>query len=215
MARPMAMLVSHRPEVKCLDIPQASYVLNSTGAVTGLNFIRAGTSFFNRVGRKIEMKSLHLKLFVNPLRTAAFQDYVRVMVVYDAQTNGAAPAISDILQDTDQAGTNATNQYCGPNLNNRDRFRVLCDYKIVIPSVTSTAGVITNLGPVDPVAPAFDIERFIKLKGLITQYKADSAPAVIGDIATGGLFLVTYGGNTAGTEGWQATGTLRLRYNDK
>ena len=201
-------------EIKALDMPYATYTLNATAVITPLNLIRAGSSFFNRIGRRIEMKSLHFKGLISPLRTVAAGDYVRVMIVYDSQTNGAPPNISDILQDTDQAGANSTNSYSSINLNNRDRFKVLCDYRIVLPSATVTAGVISNPGFIDPTAVSFDLERFIKLKGLPTYYKADSSPAVIGDIATGGLYLVTYGSIGAGSEGFQLVASTRLRYND-
>lgn len=201
-------------EVKCLDNPQALYTLNTTASITAQNLIRAGSSFFNRIGRKVNLKSLEFKAYVQPIRTVASQDYLRVMIVYDHQTNGTAPSISDIIQDIDQAGSATVNAQSSPNLNNRDRFRILYDEKILAPSITVTAGVTTNLGPVDPVQKTFEISRFIKLKGLHTQYKADSSPAVVGDIATGGLFLVTFGNIATGNEGWQLTSSSRLRYYD-
>ena len=201
-------------EIKSLDLVGATYTLNSTAQITPLNLIRAGSSFFNRIGRRIEMRSLHLKGYIDSTRTTTDADYIRIMVVYDEQANGAIPAIADIIQDTDQAGTNSTTQLSGANLNNRDRFRILADFRIVLPSQTLTGGAITNPGFVDPVSTTFDIERYIKLKGLVTQYRADSSPAVIGDVATGALYLVTYGGSAAGAEGFQFIGNTRLRYSD-
>lgn len=132
----------------------------------------------------------------------------------DVTTNGTNPNLSDILQDTDQTGANSTNIRSSANLNNRDRFRILADYRIVLPSQTITAGVVTNPGWVDPVSTFIDLERFIKLKGLITQFKADSSPAVIGDIATGGLFLITAGAIASGSEGFSLNAAIRLRYKD-
>jgi len=52
------------------------------------------------------------------------------------------------------------------------------------------------------------------LGGELTQYKADSAPAVIGDIATGGLFMLVLGNQAAGAEGYSVLGKTRLRFND-
>nr|UOF79006.1 capsid protein [Cressdnaviricota sp.] len=201
-------------EIKSLDESSLSQTLSATAQIYPLNLIRAGSSFFNRIGRKINLKSCHLKLYIVPIRTTAFPSYVRVMLVYDSQTNGALPAISDIIQDTDQGGGNTTDATSSANLNNRDRFKILTDWRIVLPSSTYTAGVITNPGFIDPVSTTFDLERYVKLKGLITQYKADSSPAVIGDIATGGLYLVTYGDAGAGNEGYRVEGSARLRYYD-
>lgn len=213
--RPMPGPRYAKGEIKSLDLAGTTYTLNSTASITPLNLIRAGTSFFNRIGRKVEMKSLHFKAFIQPIRTVAASDYVRVMIVYDSQTNGALPAISDIIQDTDQSGTNNTTALSSTNLNNRDRFRVLCDYRIVMPSQTVTAGQISTPGWIDPVSTFNDLERFIPMKGLHTVYKADSAPAVIGDIATGGLYLVTYAGQASGSEGFNLYANLRLRYRDQ
>jgi len=213
--RPMPGPRYAKGEIKSLDVPSSTYTLNSTAQITALNLIRAGTSFFNRIGRKINMKSLHVKLQLNPIRTVAATDYCRVMIVYDSQTNGSNPAIADIIQDTDQAGTNTTNAVSSANLNNRDRFRILCDWRLCLPSVTLTGGVQTNLGIQDVNESIVDLERFIPMKRLVTQFKADSSPAVIGDIATGGIFLVTLGGVASGFEGWQVVGSTSLRYLDQ
>jgi len=59
-----------------------------------------------------------------------------------------------------------------------------------------------------------NIDRFIKLKGLETHYKASSQPAVIGDQASGALYLITYGNASAGTNGYILNFSTRLRYHD-
>lgn len=201
-------------EIKAVDMSNISSELSTTAGFWTLNLIRAGSSFFNRIGRKIELKSVHLKLQVLPVRTRTIGDFGRILLVYDSQSNGAVPAISDVLQDTDESGTNVTDCYSSANLNNRDRFRILADWKIPLPAITVTAGVITNPGVSDPITPTYHIERYVKLKGLITQFKADSSPAVIGDIATGALHLITYGLHTSGQEGFNVYGSARLRYFD-
>lgn len=202
------------PELKALDVPAANYTLNTTAQITPLNLIRTGSTFCNRIGRKIEMQSVRVSGRLNTANTVADEDYFRMMIIYDRQTNGALPAIADILQTTDQATANSTTSQSGINLNNRDRFIILRDLRIVPPSLTSTAGVVTNLGITDPISRLSNFDFFVKLKGLLTQYKADSAPAVIGDIASGGLYLVTYGGKASGSEGFSCILESRLRYLD-
>lgn len=199
-------------EVKSLDVPLGTLLCNTTAAFAAVNLIRIGSTFCNRIGRKIQMKSLEIRGQMIPIRTVAATDYVRVMVIYDRQTNGALPAIADILQDTDQAAANTTNSSSGMNLNNRDRFIMLRDWKLCLPGFTDTAGQISTLGPVDPVSPTFNIKAYIKLKGLVTQFKSDSAPAVIGDIASGGLYIVTFGANASASEGWSLELATRLRF---
>lgn len=66
---------------------------------------------------------------------------------------------------------------------------------------------------VDMNGPKWNIDMFIKMN-LETQYKADSSPAVIGDISTGGLFLLTLGATVAASEAYQFGGSFRLRYSD-
>lgn len=202
-------------EIKALDLPVNTFTLNSTGQVTSLNLIRVGSTFCNRIGRRIEMKNIRMSGIIQSLRTVAAEDYARILLVYDRQTNGAVPSLSDILQTTDQATANTTTSFSGMNLNNRDRFKILRDMRFYLPPITDTAGVITNAGPPDPMSKTYMVEAFVKLGGLLTQYKADSAPAVIGDIATGGLFLVTAGFQASGAEGYNTNLEFRLRFNDK
>lgn len=211
--RQPAVLISRGFEVKSLDLT-VSTTIDTTGSVQALNLIRSGASFFNRIGRRIEMKSLMVKLQISPLRTMGTNDYVRIVVVYDRQTNGAAPAVADIIQDTDQAGANSTNIFTDINLNNRDRFLIFMDKRISLPSLTLTAGVITNPGLIDPVSPTFIFTKYIKIKGEVAQYKADSAPAVVADISTGGLFMLVLGNQASGNEGYSLLGKTRLRFND-
>lgn len=213
IARLPAALSSFTSEVYAVDLPLALYNMNTTAVITPLNLIRAGSSFNNRLGRKLEMINVRVVGQVLPIRTAVNNDYCRIMIIYDRQTNGALPAIADILQTTDQALANTTTSSSGANMNNRDRFLIIRDTRLQLPTLTDTAGVITNNGLIDPVSTTFNIDLFAKLPGLVTQYKADSAPAVIGDIASGGLYLVTFGAATAGTEGWAANLEVRLRYN--
>jgi len=216
---PATTLRTLSSEVKSIDVPVGTYNLNLLAAIVPLNLVATGTagsSFFNRVGRRIEMKSLLMKAVILPLRTTTVQDYVRVMIVYDRQSNGAAPSISDILQTTSATGANTTTVYSDINLNNRDRFSILRDHRIYLPSVTDTAGVLTAVGPVDPISLTFNVKDYIKLKGLVTQYKADSNPPVLSDLATGGLFLVTLGTQVGGTnDGWALSAEFRLRYFDR
>lgn len=202
------------PEVKALDLPAAAYGLNTTFVVTPLNLIQTGSSFFNRIGRRIEMKSIRVSGNLQTLGSQVSHGYTRIMIVYDRQTNGALPSAADILQSTKQDGTNVTNSYSGLNLNNRDRFVVLRDMRTATPPINVTAGTVTFEADSDPVSPFTNIDMYVKLKGLVTQYKADSTPAVIGDISSGGLYLITFGNFAGGSEGWEAYVETRLRFAD-
>lgn len=209
------ILRSRGPELKALDVPKGLQAINTTAVITPLNLIRTGSTFCNRIGRKIEMTSIRVSGDVVQTGTnVPGIDYARIMIVYDRQTNGALPAIADILQTTDQATANTTSALSGMNLNNRDRFVMLRDTRLTLPDTTFVAGAQTFTGATDPVSKTFNIDMFVKLKDMLTQYRADSAPAVIGDIASGGLYLVTFGSQAAGAEGYSFNVETRLRYND-
>lgn len=228
-ARLPGVLRSRNSEVKALTVSEATaapggaaLALNATGSILAVNEIAVGSSFFNRIGRKVEMKNVRFTGIINPINAtrAAVTDYARIVLVYDRQANGALPSISDIFQDTEQNGTNTTNAGSGVNLNNRDRFAIIMDKRVQLPAATDTAGVMTNLWPTSfgsatDGTPGYIIDEFRKLKGLTTQYKADSAPAVIGDISTGSLLLVTFANNAAGSDVWAMNlWNVRLRFHD-
>ena len=82
------------PELKCVDTTNGNgsgvvLSLNTTPLVTPLNLVQSGAGFYNRIGRRIEMKSLHLTGLIHSTGKQADQDYCRLLVVYDRQTNGA------------------------------------------------------------------------------------------------------------------------------
>lgn len=215
------LLYQTQSEKKVLGVTSTSVAgnlaLNTTGTIQAINLIQVGSSMFNRIGRKIEMRSVRLVLNLNTLnvtRATIDCDIGRVMIIYDRQTNGANPAMADILQYTDQTGTNVTWAMAGLNMNNRERFVTILDQKIMIPQATATAGVLTNVFPQGEVIPV-NLDEFRKLKGLTTHFKADSNPAVIGDIATGGLFLISLSNTqVAGTELFNYNFDVRLKYVD-
>lgn len=203
-------------EKKSIDLPFNVYAIDTTGVFTPINLIRTGSTFNNRIGRKIELKSVRVDGMLDVIRASTEKDYIRIMIVYDRQPTGALPAISDLLQDTDQATQNSTNSLSHPNVNNVDRFSILRDYRIIPPMISSftSAAVYTVQNDIDPISPTYKIDCYVKLKGLLTQYKADSAPAVIGDIATGTLYLVTVGALSSGQEAYQLQANIRLRFED-
>jgi len=197
------------------DPVNISMALNSTGAVSCLNLIQVGSSMFNRIGRKIEMKSVRLSGQITTLavtRATSTPDHARIMIIYDRQTNGAFPTVSDILQDTDQAGTNFTEAYSSLNMNNRERFVTIADCRITLPQVTNTAGVLTNVFPNANIP--IRVDEFRKLRGLTTHFKADSNPAVIGDISTGALYIISLAMTASGAENFGFYWNVRLKYED-
>lgn len=210
------LLKTRGEEKKVLFVGTPNLVVNSTGTIQALNLIQVGSSMFNRIGRRIEMISIRFTSAFDTLNVTrgTQSDYLRLAIVYDRQTNGAFPAIADIFQDTDQAGTNTTTAKSGINMNNRERFVVIMDKRIYVPQVTTTAGVWANPVPSDSQHWLVLVDEYRRLHKLTTHYKADSNPAVIGDISTGALYIVSLAENAAGSESFALEWNVRLKYVD-
>lgn len=206
--------MSMKPEVKTLDFPKVTQEFSLAANFSTLNLVQVGTSFYQRIGRKISMKSLNFSGYIVATRTINAQDLGRVILLYDRQCNGALPLLADVLQNVDQTGAATTTSNSSINMNNRDRFLILRDMRIYLPSAQNAAGVVTNASPEDPIHDFGTIKFHVKLNGLLGQFKADSNPAVIGDIATGSLLLLVMGSQTAGNPGWSLVYETRLRYWD-
>lgn len=228
MAKLPATLSTHKPEVKTVDFswtdvgnvlhPDANLLnFSNAGSFTALNAISEGASFYNRIGRKISMKSIRLTYVIERYQNVTpvnVPEVLRVMLIYDRQSNGSFPSITDVLQAYKGDGNNSSAGnavLCYLNMTNSERFSVLADQWIDIPDPSDStyksgiAGILNynNEMPRD---------RYIKLKGLETTYKAQ--PAAIGSIATGGLYLVLVSLNTPEQCNYRLRGAARLRYLD-
>lgn len=180
-----------------------------------------GSGFYNRIGRRIRMKSLHIRGYISPgggNAAAVSQQMGRIMVLYDRQTNGAAPSIADILTNYDADGTARTTPaaLCGLNLNNRDRFVVLRDHQVILPAIGINGATPANTAPGDVRNQDGNlVNMFIPLKGLEMHFKASSATGPITDIATGSLLIVTVSNQDANASpAWSFTWSGRLRFVD-
>jgi hypothetical protein len=199
-------------EIKAYDflLDSTAQQLSSTAIISCLNPIASGAGFFQRIGRRIEMKSIRLTASIRfrQAGTTPADDFARVMIIYDKQSNGAAPTIAAILQSQDNT-TTSNSPFAGINLNNRDRFEVIRDQMVYLPLLTAA----NVSGPPDPVAPSYLMKMYAKLGGRITQFGADAG--AIASITTGALLLVVYAGSAPADAQYELAGTTRLRFGDK
>lgn len=209
-------------EVKAADFQWVNLPYDLDGSIVTTNTVTTGAAFWNRIGRKMEMKSLEivgktdLGNNIVPISTIVPPQFLRFMVIYDKQPNGVIPVYTDFLTDYSNVGTTTTTSYSGINLNNRDRFIVLRDKKFQTPYfITSNGpsdGVISSEANVDQRNWEPTIKMYIPLKGLTTMFKADTTPPTIGDISTGALYIFIIS-SAAGP--WMFNGRSRLRFYDK
>lgn len=186
-----------REEKKVVDVDPATYVADTTGTVTLLNGTAAGTDFTDRIGRKIVMKSLFIRGLVNPVDAVTNHTLARMIVVYDMQTNGAAPTVTDVLK-----SATSVSQL---NMNNRDRFRVLLDKQFQIGKIDDTATQAAQGSPT--------IHQIKKYKRLNLDVLYNGTTAAVASIATGSVYLITIGNQAAGAGG-VFTLSSRIRFVD-
>nr|WAE43232.1 MAG: capsid protein [Cressdnaviricota sp.] len=209
-------------EVKSMDIVSptitatttASFTLNSTPQIVVLNPITIGSSSWNRIGRKVSLKSLHMTGYIsqntNEQVTTSFGRYI---IVYDKQTNGSLPSFDDMfrgqINGATDSNTSAVNDpFAGLNLNNKERFEIILDRRLELP-LANSASLIQSF-----TIDLHSFTNFVSLGNREVHFKADSTPGVIGDISTGGLYIVTVGSAASGSDSWALTTNIRLRYTD-
>lgn len=172
-----------RSELKTIDTENMNAAVSTTGGIVLLNGITAGTEIFQRVGRKVIMKSILFRITIFNVPTV--QDpqgtAVRIILFYDSQTNGAAPTVANVLSNM-QAAAYTPIATSPINLNNRDRFKVIKDWLVGNPAATYTAG---NLTAGAPVTKAMKCYRKLNHDVIFQGTGATAA-----DIASGGLFLL-------------------------
>lgn len=162
-------------ELKTIDSTVTSNV-PAAGNISTLNAVATGTDFTNRTGRKTTMKSLLLRLTLNPLpaTSAPSGDAVRIVVLYDTQTNGAIPVVGDVLS----GGT-----WDSPiNLTNRDRFKILMDKQVNMAASTYTAGALTAGSP--------ETKFLKKYRQFSLETIFNGTAGSVTQIQTGGLFIL-------------------------
>lgn len=213
-----AILRSSTSEIKTVDVQKTTSVISTTSTFTLLNGVQEGSAFYNRIGRKICMKSIRVSgsLQISGLG-GNVPEYLRVLIVYDRQTNGAFPVISDILANYDNAGgTNAAGDtaLAGLNMNNSERFYVLRDTRYYIANAEEGTGESNAVASIVDYQNKGNYDEYVKLGDLETTFKATTNPAVVGNIATGGLYLVTIGTVAVGTAGYGLVWNSRLRFKD-
>jgi len=209
-------------ELKALDVPaQAAGAdwllrpLSTTMTIDMLNGIQEGSSFFNRIGRRIHMKSVHVTghIVESGQTPTNVGEYLRILLIYDRQPNGNFPNATDILQDTGNDGTNFNTSFSKMNLNNVERFAILRDKRIAVPQ-NSLGTAASNTLMIAGGSTQNEINWFVPLKDLETHYKSSTNPAGIGDIATGALFLVCVGNIAAASCAYMLQYNSRLRFTD-
>jgi len=186
---------------KFRDVQQL-YSQAAGSGITLCNNINAGVDDNARIGRKITMKALRFHLVMGPEGGLVSNwNTVRVMVIYDTQTNGnTTPAYTDIF--------NGSGITTFENPDNRKRFYILKEWLFQLPrydvSVTPAFSGNSVSGKTFVV-----MDEYIPLNHE-TTYNGTSGT----QISTGSLLLYTQGNNVA-TPSVIIRLTTRIYYEDQ
>lgn len=188
-----------RSELKYTDVSAINQAMITAGSVQLLQNVPAGTDVNERVGRKITNKSILFRIQAYTEYTALSGAAVRVMLVYDSQTNSAGVNVTDILQFA---------QPLSPmNLNNRDRFKVLKDWYF------GTDAIVYSGGP--PATSITSGTGGTYTKKTYRRLNHDTIFSAtgntIGSISTGAILLLLIS-DVAGAIGYSYYS--RIRYSD-
>lgn len=210
-----AVLHQRGPEKRAVDTA-GNTDADSTGVFTLLNGIIPGDGLQNRQGRKIQMNSLAIRGRVILFKpgTTPIPDYVRVILLYDRQTNAAAPpSLASILSSVDNAGTPTSNSFSGINLGNADRYKIIRDWywalgKVNAAATTQGDELVGDFGSKD-----LSFKDYINMRDYGTQYNAGTA-GTVADITSGSLYLFTCGLSANADSQFGVRFQARLRYTD-
>lgn len=193
-----------------IDINPTTYLVENTGTQLGLlNGCVAGSQNYNRDGRKITMKSLQIRGYIYPAdSTTANANFVRFVIVYDKQSNGAAPTWSDVFTSQNISGTTDSGATSMLNLNNRDRFEIVRDKCWALGGIDNTATTAWGMSPGQA-----KVNMFIRLGNRTTTFNAGTA-GTVGDITTGALYFFWIATNS-NTTGHSARIACRVRFVDE
>jgi len=162
--------------------------------MTLLNGLAPGNSASQRVGMKVSIQSLELRIRNQVTAGTGVDQIHRLIVLQDQQANGIVPAaLTDFL--------NAGNYQGLRNLAQRKRFRILKDYYFTL-NATGEAGSQKC------------IHKYMKFRRpIITEFNAGVA-GTIADISTNSLFFVCIGSIAPGATAGTSVGYIRIRYTD-
>lgn len=202
-------------EVKSVDtaLPTLVFTSNNATAATLLNDAVVGSDFFNRIGRKTIGRSLRIRGSVsNPYAGAIWNpaDTLRFAVVYDKAANSGAPTWGNIFSGTDNAGTITSSVYSPININNRDRFIILREWELQVPSFYGTGGGALGspaMAGSFPTGQELFVDMFVNLKKMETAFSGNG----LGAIQSGAIFITL---QSLQNLAWVLNGSVRYRFAD-
>lgn len=185
---------SRQGELKFIDVSTGGTLTFASDAFFApilLNGCTQGSDATNRIGRKINIKSLYVRWEAHAGTTTTQGSPVRVIIAYDKQANAGAFGKTDLLLADDVLSPN--------NLSNRDRFVVLYD---------ELSDTVANNAKPTVCGTCY------KKLNLETLFNSGNA-GTIGDIQTGSIYIMAaWHGTSVGTANGAFNFRSRIRFVD-
>ena len=190
--------------------------VNDNSGMIVLNLIQQGAGSWNRVGRKVNLRSLRIRGDIIHQQTTEVAtgvtrgQTVRCVVVWDKQpSSGTIPQWQDMFGFTAQDGTEGTSMYAPIRYDNMDRFSILRD-------VTYDPQPGAKSGDPDVVTYYNTIDEYIRLGDRECVFSGQSNPMTIADISSGAIYFCVRAKNSNVniTQSSINNMTARLRYTD-
>ncbi len=189
-------------ELKFFDTTVNDAIVTNTGQVSvSLNLVPVGDTESTRIGRKIWVTSIwvRLEIFLPQQQNQAdigVGDQLRIILIQDKQTNGAAATVLNILE------TQVKESY--RNLSNTERFRFIYDKNVVLNRrVAVTDGTNTSTSP----TVVYHFEKYIRIPNVPVQF--DGVSGAISEVRSNNFFLLFI--SQVGVLGVQNS-NVRIRY---
>ncbi len=189
-------------ELKFHDVDLDDAVITAGGQITAtINIIPQGVTEVQRIGRKCTLKSINWRYQiglpeVDAQADPSDSDTVRVIMYLDKQCNGAAAAVTDIMESADYQSFR--------NLANSGRFQILVDKCHTLNHITLASD---NAGVVSQAIMNRD-GSFYKKVNIPIEF--NSTTGAIGEIRSNNLGVLLLG--QSGIAGFNSK--IRLRFSD-
>jgi len=206
-------------EKNYLDTAVSAAPANSDVTSLLLNYPVPGTGPTQRVGRKICIKSVQLRIEISTTVSVTGTGpsvvpgpIARILLVWDKQVNAAAavPTAAELF-----TVLNNRPALSNTNLDNRDRFAILMDKTFGTPNMVSTLGFPSQSA--GALGGAHYFKKFKKLNHETIFNSGTTGDQT--DIVSGGLYLVMcsneHGSSGDSEEAVSFLGSARIRYEDK
>lgn len=179
--------------VKAGDETRFGGNLTTTPFITCCNPIGQGFGYNGRIGNRVIQTKLDvLVAIVGQGVNILLEQEVRILIVYDKQSQGTAPVITDILSSTDVQAFF--------NYNNRDRFIFLYDKYIIMGLQQNTSGQAYSTEP----------STYCERLSIPLDLEALFAPGVATPV-TGAIWVCAWSTNTL-TQGYRALFSTRTYF---